>query len=204
MIGIVDYGSGNISAIAHIFKRQNIPYKVVANPDQLALAKKLVLPGVGAFDETIRLLDNSGFRSALDKAVIEDRTPILGVCVGMQVMAASSEEGSLQGLNWIPGKVKKFLKSEIDSRVKLPHMGWNSINCRLPCEMFSDIDVKKGFYFLHSYYFDCESDDDVLATASYGKKFACAINKSNVFGFQFHPEKSHSNGIQLFTNFARL
>lgn len=204
MIGIIDYGSGNISAIAHIYKRQNIPFYVVSKPDELVNADRLILPGVGAFDETITLLESSGFRSVLDHAVLVEKKPILGVCVGMQVMGTSSEEGELKGLNWIPGHVKKFHKEHINFDAKLPHMGWNSVSFEQNDLIFKNVDRKLGFYFLHSYHFVCDKEAHVIASAEYGKHFTCAIQSQNVYGFQFHPEKSHENGIHLFTNFANL
>lgn len=162
---------------------------------------KLILPGVGAFDESMNKLTDSGLRDTLDEAVLECNMPVLGVCVGMQIMAHKSEEGSSDGLGWIDATVKKFNPAEIPHKPKLPHMGWNSICAKRSHEVLDGIDKEVGFYFLHSYYFDCDSEKDVLASSSYGDEFTCAVSRGNIFGFQFHPEKSHSNGIRLFKNF---
>ena len=203
MIKVLKYGSGNIQAILNIYKRLNTECGVAETPDDVMNASKLILPGVGAFDESMGLLNDSGMRKAADIAVMENQVPVLGICVGMQLMASSSEEGTEEGLGWIPGSVKKFDEKTIHGKPKLPHMGWNDIQ---PSShpMFADIDPQRGFYFLHSFYFQCNNSENILATCTYGEPFACAIYRNNVLGFQFHPEKSHSNGIHLFRNFARL
>lgn len=204
MIGIIDYGSGNIQAIKNIYKNLKIPCKFVSMPAELEGVTKIILPGVGAFDEAMTQLNQSGMREILDTMVLEHRTPVLGVCVGMQIMASSSDEGKLAGLSWFDAQVKLFDENDIRTKPKLPHMGWNEINTMREHTIFNSVDFEKGFYFLHSFYFACQNDEDVLANAHYGKAFNCAVNKDNIFGFQFHPEKSHSNGINLFKNFAEL
>ena len=204
MITIIDYGSGNIRAIANIYEKLNISFLIAKNPDDVIGAKKIFLPGVGAFDETISKLDEIGFRSVLDKEVLENKVPILGICVGMQILAETSEEGSLKGLGYIKGHVKKLDASKLDAKPKLPHLGWNSIEIKRKSPLFDNIDPQKGFYFLHTYYFECSNNNDILSTTHYGNSFSSAINDNNIFGFQFHPEKSHSNGINLLLNFAKL
>jgi glutamine amidotransferase len=204
MITIIDYGSGNIHAIANIYKRLNIEYTITNDPSILRIAEKLILPGVGDFDETMMLLGNLGIKDTLDELVIEKKIPILGVCVGMQILGNSSEEGVLKGFGWIKGCVRKLNVTELKAKPHLPHMGWNTITPIRRSTVLSDIECEDGFYFLHSYYFDCEDKSDILATSSYGIEFPSAINHENVFGFQFHPEKSHQNGIKLFKNFANL
>lgn len=204
MITIIDYGSGNIYAIANIYKRLNIEYTITNDPTILRVAEKLILPGVGDFDETMMLLGNLGIKDTLDELVIEKKIPILGVCVGMQILGNSSEEGVLKGFGWIKGSVRKLDISGLKSKPYLPHMGWNTINPVHCNPIFSNIEPENGFYFLHSYYFDCENKSDILATTSYGIEFPSAINHENVYGFQFHPEKSHQNGVELFKNFANL
>jgi glutamine amidotransferase len=204
MITIIDYGSGNIRAIANIYEKLNISYLIAKNPDDVIGAKKIFLPGVGAFDETISKLDEIGFRSVLDKEVLENKVPILGICVGMQILAETSEEGSLKGLGYIKGHVKKLDASKLDAKPKLPHLGWNSIEIKRKSPLFDNIDPQKGFYFLHTYYFECSNNNDILSTTHYGNSFSSAINHNNIFGFQFHPEKSHSNGINLLLNFGKL
>ncbi|NCP84927.1 MAG: imidazole glycerol phosphate synthase subunit HisH [Bacteroidetes bacterium] len=204
MIGIVDYGSGNIQAIANIYKRLNIECKIINNPAELESAYKLILPGVGAFDECMKQLLESGLKDKLDELVLIKKTPILGICIGMHIMADSSEEGNLKGLGWIKGKVKKFDISRIQSKPYLPHMGWNNISDNNNHKIFDKVDKEQGFYFVHSYYYDCDEEKNVLSTCHYGINFASSIYDHHIFGMQFHPEKSHSNGIQLLENFAKL
>lgn len=204
MITIIDYGSGNIRAIANIYERLKVDYKIARTPEEVNGAKKIFLPGVGAFDETIAKLDSIGFRAVLDKEVLENKVPIIGICVGMQILAESSEEGSLQGLGYIKGRVKKIDATLLPQKPKLPHLGWNSIEIKRESPLLTDIDPLKGFYFLHSYYFECTHEEDILTCTHYGKEFSSAVNRENVFGIQFHPEKSHSNGVNLLHNFAKL
>ena len=204
MIGIIDYGSGNIQAIATIYKNLNIEHQVLNNPEDLKKADKLILPGVGAFDATMQQLIDSGLKEELNKLVLEEKVPVLGICVGLQVMGFESEEGELPGLGWIPGKVKKFDKSRITIKPKLPHMGWNVINDIRSHPLFKGIDSDFGFYFVHSFYFECECEENILSTSEYGDEFTSSIFKGHIVGTQFHPEKSHGNGVQLFKNFAEL
>lgn len=204
MISLINYGSGNIHAIANTYKRLNIPYKITCDKAELKNAQKLILPGVGDFDETMMLLNDLGIKDVLDELVMVKKVPILGVCVGMQILGESSEEGKSAGFGWIKGKVKKIDVNELSTKPYLPHMGWNTVEPIKNSILFDNIIFENGFYFLHSYYFDCEYDADILATTKYGVEFASAIHHENVYGFQFHPEKSHQNGIELFRNFARL
>ena len=204
MITIIDYGSGNISAIGNIYERLNIDYKIAKSPSEIIGAHKLFLPGVGAFDETMILLENSGFRKALDIEVLINKVPIIGICVGMQVLGGSSDEGKLPGLGYIKGHVKRLDENLIMNKPSLPHMGWNNISLINQSPLFEDIDTEIGFYFLHSFYFECDNHSDVMATTEYGQSFASAINHKNVYGIQFHPEKSHHNGVSLLKNFANL
>ena len=204
MIGIIDYGSGNVQAIATIYNILNIEYKVVTNVADLNKVDKLILPGVGAFDATMQQLIDSGIKEKLNNLVINEKVPILGICVGLQVMGIGSEEGKLPGLGWIPGKVKKFDQNKIESKPKLPHMGWNRIKDIKTHNLFKGIDHDFGFYFVHSFYFDCKNKENILATSNYGDDFTSAICLDHIIGTQFHPEKSHGNGILLFKNFAQL
>lgn len=203
MIGIVDYGSGNIEAIRNIYKNLNIETKIVNHANDLIKVSKIILPGVGAFDCAMSQLNDSGLREALDESVLEKKTPILGICVGMQIMGNSSEEGSLKGLGWIPGIIKRFDTKEIDILPKLPHMGWNEIS-KYDHELLKSVDCSLGFYFLHSYYFDSKFKENVIAKTIYSHNFVCAVSYENIYGVQFHPEKSHQNGIQVFKNFWDL
>lgn len=204
MITIINYGSGNIRAIGNIYDVLNIPYVVADNVSEIDKADKIILPGVGAFDETIEKLNAEGFRQTLDKKVLVDKVPILGICVGMQMLANSSEEGSLNGLGWIEGTVKRFDKNKIIGKPKLPHLGWNSIEIKKETPLLKNIDQEEGFYFIHSYYFECLNARDVMSTTEYGIEFHSSVNRDNIYGVQFHPEKSHDNGIQLLKNFALL
>lgn len=204
MIAIINYGSGNIAAIANIYKQLKVPYVITNDLGELAKAEGYVLPGVGAFDATMRYLNDSGMVATLNEQVLVKKKKVLGICVGMQVMAESSEEGSLAGLGWVRGRVRKIDASLIPANPKLPHMGWNSIAPKADAALFSGVDIQQGFYFLHSFYFDATDADDVVATVQYGNEFPCAVAHANVFGMQFHPEKSHSNGVAVFRNFAEL
>ena len=202
MIGLINYGSGNIHAIANIYNRLNIPFFLVTDPLELNKANKLILPGVGDFDETMMLLRQRGLIDALDEFVRIRKVPILGVCVGMQVLGDRSEEGSLSGFGWIKGNIRKLDAAKIAKKPYLPHMGWNSINILKDNFLLKDIDAENGFYFLHNYYFDCDHVDDIVCTTNYGITFPVVVNHDNVYGTQFHPEKSHKNGIAIFKNFA--
>lgn len=202
MITLVNYGLGNILAFRNIYSRLNVPVQIASNKDDLSHAKKLILPGVGAFDWAVSRLNDSGMREKLDELVLERGVPILGVCVGMQLMANSSEEGELPGLGWVPGRVQRFDESVLSTKTHLPHMGWNTVAPKSH-PLFAGIDTPE-FYFLHSYFFNTESVDNVLAETEYGSRFASAVYRDYIFGVQFHPEKSHDWGVQLLRNFAAL
>ena len=187
MITLVDYGLGNIQAFANIYKRLGISISVARDAQELRLATRLILPGVGAFDWAMQRLQFSGLCPVLDDLVLNHQVPVLGVCVGMQMMAQRSDEGLLSGLGWIPGEVKRFDETMLATMTALPHMGWNDV---LPAvnPLFSGI-TDPRFYFLHSYYFSPESDNHVIAKAHYGDFFAAAVLYDNIIGVQFHPEK---------------
>lgn len=203
MITIIDYGLGNIRAFVNVFERLNIKTRIAHSSKDLKGATKIILPGVGAFDYAMSQLNASGMREELENQVLENKVPVVGICVGMQMLAKSSEEGSLSGLGWIDGEVKKFDANLIPYMTKLPHMGWNTISPVKDNLLFAGLDDQKKFYFLHSYYFLCNSSEDIISTTEYGIKYASAVNRGNIFGIQFHPEKSHSNGVQLLYNFAK-
>lgn len=203
MITIIDYGVGNIYAFQNVYKRLDIPTKIAKTPQDLEDAQKLILPGVGHFDYAMSQLNNSGMRAKLDELVLEKKIPVIGICVGMQMMGNKSDEGQLEGLKWIDANIRKFDESTIHQRTKLPHMGWNDVH---PAEhpLFKGLEKDAIFYFLHSFYFECNDPKDILATSNYGISFASAANHNNVYGIQFHPEKSHHYGEELLHNFAKL
>lgn len=204
MITIVDYGLGNVQAIANIYKRLEIPATLARQADELRSATHLILPGVGAFDWAMARLEASGMRGMLDELVLERARPVLGICVGMQMMAKGSDEGDLPGLGWFEARVRRFDDARFDSPTHLPHMGWNDVQAADDQGLFRELGQDARFYFLHSYYFAPDHPQDVLATADYGGRFTCAVRRGQVHGVQFHPEKSHGWGIQLLKNFAQL
>jgi imidazole glycerol-phosphate synthase subunit HisH len=203
MISIVDYGCGNIKAFQNVFKKLNVPIQVVTQKEDLANASGIILPGVGAFDFVMRSFNNSGMRESVESKIFEEKIPVLGVCAGMQIMASSSEEGQEVGLGWIGGTVRHFDTSTIPFSTKVPHMGWNSIS-PTHSKIFSGIEHGARYYFVHTYYFDPENSTNSIATSNYGGEFTCAVEKENIYGVQFHPEKSHSAGIELLKNFSEL
>jgi glutamine amidotransferase len=204
MITIIDYGLGNIQAFRNVYKRLNLATKIAKVDDDLIDVERIILPGVGAFDYAMTLLNSSGMRERLEELVLKKRVPVLGVCVGMQMMGNKSDEGNLDGLKWIDAEILKFDSELIQQRTKLPHMGWNDVFSNSNHPLFKGLDQEAVFYFLHSYYFKSNSEDNIIATSEYGISFPSAVNHENIFGVQFHPEKSHKNGEILLSNFANL
>jgi len=204
MIAIVDYGLGNILAFSNMFKRLNIEARVARNADELAGADKIILPGVGAFDHAMTLLEASGMRCRLDELVLGQKVPVLGICVGMQILARSSDEGTLPGLGWVDGRVRSFGSEPAAAALPLPHMGWNDVRPKAGTQLFEQMETDARFYFLHSFFFECADSQSIAATASYGADFTCALHAGNVHGVQFHPEKSHHWGARLLQNFAGI
>ena len=199
-VTLVGYGLGNIQAFANIYHRLNISVVIASNADQLLGAEKLILPGVGAFDWAMARLNESGMRARLDELVLHQKIPVLGVCVGMQMMANRSEEGEIPGLGWIDAEVVRFQLAQV-SHAPLPHMGWNDVNFLREDPLFVGISSPR-FYFLHSYHFLAHHDSQILATTDYGHSFTSIASSSHIYGVQFHPEKSHHWGVQLLKNFA--
>ena len=205
MICIVDYGVGNIQAFLNLFKRLGVESRRVDTPEGLSDANRLVLPGVGHFDHAMQRLNDSGMRPKLEELVLGLQVPVLGICVGMQMLAQGSDEGSLPGLNWVPGQVRAFENQHQSANLPMPHMGWNELQPHVHSKLFSKgFEGGSQFYFLHSYYFDAEDKLDVAATASYGLDFDAVVSRGHIHGVQFHPEKSHHWGEQLLKNFVEL
>ena len=204
MITIIDYGVGNINAFVNVYKRVNVIVKIAKSADDLEDAEKLILPGVGHFDHAMSELIKSGMRDKLDELVLVKKIPVIGICVGMQMMGNDSEEGTMQGLNWIDATIKKFDETKIQQTTRLPHMGWNDVTPVKSNALFNGFEQDALFYFLHSYYFECNNPSEVLATSVYGDVFTSAAHHENKYGIQFHPEKSHSCGERLLHNFAKL
>lgn len=204
MITLIDYGVGNIFAFQNVYKRLDIPTKIAKSSQDLMDAQKLILPGVGSFDYAMNRLNDSGMREKLDELVLEKKIPVIGICVGMQMMGNRSEEGKEEGLKWIDGDILKFDEKLIQHRTKLPHMGWNDVVPVNNNTLFNGLERDAIFYFLHSFYFECKNPSDTIATSDYGISFSSAVNKDHIFGIQFHPEKSHHYGERLLHNFATL
>jgi len=201
MISILNYGLGNIKAFENIYNSNSINNKVVSSRRELENCEKLIIPGVGAFDKAMEILENKEFIDPLNYLALEKKIPILGICVGMQIMAEKSEEGRNEGFGWIKSKVKKF-DNKIDY-LPVPHMGWNNILNSKTNPLTEGIN-KKYFYFLHSYYFQCEDENNSISSTNYSKSFTSVVFKENIYGVQFHPEKSHDQGTKLLINFSKL
>lgn len=203
MIAIVDYNMGNVASVANMLKRIGAAEPVLtSDPDVLRRANKVILPGVGAFDRGMAQLREFGLVDVLNEVALEKRVPVLGICLGMQLMTRSSDEGGLAGLGWIAGVTRRF-RFEPGSPLKVPHMGWNYVTPTRPNAIISDREANR-FYFVHGYYVTCDDPRDTIATASYGLEFTCAVNHDNIYGVQFHPEKSHRYGMAALEGFAGL
>lgn len=203
MIGIVDYGVANLGSIQNMLRKLGLVSALVSSPVELSCVDKIILPGVGAFDYGMAALAEKGWTHALKEKVLNDQIPILGICLGMQLLCKGSEEGAAAaGLGFIDGYCVRF-KAENDRKLRIPHMGWKEIVCRRNSPIFKDLDPQFRFYFVHSYHMVCTDPADVLATAVHGDEFTAIVNKGNVWGTQFHPEKSHRFGMALLKNFAR-
>jgi glutamine amidotransferase len=204
MIVIIDYGMGNIGSLQNMIKKAGGTSTISSNARDIENAEKLILPGVGAFDNGMINLQKLGLIDVLNKKVVVEKTPILGVCLGMQLLTKSSEEGVLSGLGWLNAKTVKFKFTGDSKKLKLPHMGWNTITIRKESLLFNGMYEDARFYFVHSYHLVCEDESDILTTTNYGYDFVSAVEKGNIFGVQFHPEKSHKYGLKLIKNFLEL
>lgn len=204
MIGIIDYGLGNLNAFANIYRRLHVPCKRLTEPADFEGVDRLILPGVGAFDHAMDTFTRSGLREITEEKVLRSGLPVIGICVGMQMLAESSEEGHLSGLGWISGQVRRFDESRIPFATRLPHMGWNDVETDTASPVFKGFPPLSRFYFLHSYYFSCSDPGSAIAWSDYGGRFSCAVANKNIYGVQFHPEKSHHFGVQLLDNFSKI
>lgn len=202
MVTIVDYGMGNLGSIQNMFKRIKVNSEVTGDRNRIARAEKLLLPGVGAFDAAMQKINDSGFRDVLDEKALMEKIPILGICLGMQLLTGSSEEGSLPGLGWVRARTVKFDFS--NPALKIPHMGWNLVHDAKGSRLTDGLPEETRFYFVHSYHVVCNDTADVLMTTFYGDSFHSIIQHDNIYGAQFHPEKSHKFGMKLLQNFANI
>jgi len=203
LIGILNFDMGNIGSVVNMFKKIGVQSIVVNTEAQLEQCDKYILPGVGAFNSGMKNIKTSSLYPPLVKKILEENRPILGICLGMQLLFEKSDEGTEKGLCWIPGTVKKFQFDSAKNDLKIPHMGWNYINREKKSSIFGEAVDKERYYYVHSYHVCCD-DKFVLARATYGYEFVCSVQKGNIYGMQFHPEKSHKFGLKLFKNFAEL
>jgi len=203
MITVIDYGIGNIGSIINMIKKAGGNAHYTSDLSEIDKAEKLILAGVGAFDTGIKNLKINNLDAILRKKVIDEGTPILGICLGMQLMAKKSEEGKLNGLNWIDGITVRFNFQE-DMKYRVPHMGWNTVNIQKNNSLFKNIDVNSRFYFVHSYHVICHNHEDILTKTNYGIDFVSSFQRENIMATQFHPEKSLRYGLKLMKNFVEL
>ena len=204
VIAIIDYGMGNLRSIQNMLKYVGVDSIITSNIDDIHRADKLILPGVGAYDNAVRNIDRLNLREVLNHKALDEKTPILGICLGMQLLTKSSEEGKLGGLGFIDGETVRFKFNGENSKLKIPHMGWNTVEIKKKNNLFRDMYPEPRFYFVHSYHIVCHDDKDLSCATRYGYEFGSAIEKNNIFGVQFHPEKSHKFGMKLLKNFTEL
>ncbi len=202
MIVIIDHGMGNLGSVHNMLRKIGADSFRSADPDTIARADKLILAGIGAFDGANERLADLGLVDLLNDLVLDKRIPTLGVCLGMQLMARSSEEGTRTGLGWLDADVRRF-SFPPEARLPVPHMGWQEVTPTRPSPLF-DEDGELRFYFSHAYHLVCRDPSDVAATATYGYEFAAAVHRGNILGTQFHPEKSHVFGLEVYRRFVRL
>lgn len=201
MITIIDYGMGNIGSVLKALKKIKAEAQISRNIDDIARADKLILPGVGHFKNGMQKLSELKYMEILESKVIDERTPILGICLGMQLFARHSDEGDAEGLGWLNAEVKRF-EPDDTQKFKVPHMGWNSVRQAQENVLIQSINQQELFYFVHSYYVLCHDQEDVLSTTKYEIEFTSAVHRKNIYGTQFHPEKSHDKGLAILSNFA--
>ena len=201
MIVVVDCGMGNLQSVVRGLEKAGGTVIVSSGIDDVAAADKIVLPGVGSFRHGMQNLERGGLRHVLTRKVREEGTPLLGICLGHQMLTAFSEEGTVEGLGWIDGNTTRLPAQTEDGPLRVPHLGWNTLHVRNDCSLLNDIPEEACFYFAHSYSVACNDDRTVVATTEYGRSFVSIVQNDNIFGVQFHPEKSHANGITVLRNF---
>lgn len=201
---IINYGVGNIGSIANMLRKIGVPSIITSDAAEIRKAEKLILCGIGAFDDGMTKLETLGIVDVLKEKVLEKRTPVLGICLGMQLFTSGSEEGNKAGLGFVDAYTRRFDFKELnDSRLRIPHMGWNDVKLSKPSRLFEDMHEDPRFYFVHSYHVQMKNREDELLSTSYGFPFTAAFEKDNIIGVQFHPEKSHKFGIRLYENFIK-
>ncbi|MBS4044370.1 MAG: imidazole glycerol phosphate synthase subunit HisH [Chitinophagaceae bacterium] len=203
MLTIIDYKTGNLGSIKNMLKRLGIASEITNDKEVIENAEKLILPGVGHFDYGMQQLYNYGLIPLLNKKVLEDKIPILGICLGVQLLTDGSEEGNEKGLGWIKGKTIAFDKTKLATNQKIPNMGWAEVENYSQSKLFENMHDEPRFYFVHAYHLKLENPVDCLVTAKYGYDFAAGIEQDNILGVQFHPEKSHKYGMKILENFYK-
>lgn len=204
MITVVDYGMGNLGSIMNMLRKIGVPARLSSSPGEIGNADKLILPGVGSFDAGMRNLADRGLVDPLAEKAVARGAPVLGICLGMQLMAKRSEEGTLPGLGWIDAEVVRFRPPLEGERLKVPHMGWNTVAAGKNCPLFRGSGPELRYYFVHSYHVVCGDPSDIAGTSRHGTEFVSAFHRGNLYGVQFHPEKSHKFGMGLLRNFAEV
>lgn len=202
MITIIDYGAGNIKSIKNMLKKIGVRSQISSDKETIDNAEKLILPGVGHFDYGMKNLEASGLINTLNQKVLIDKTPILGICLGAQLLGNQSDEGERKGLGWIDMDILKFLPEQLPEELKIPHMGWNYTEKTKESKLLADVEQFSRYYFVHAYYMKAHNTEDILLKTNYGIDFVSAVEKGNIYGVQFHPEKSHRYGMELLRNFA--
>ena len=202
MITVIDYGMGNLGSVINMLKKIGVASKITTDLEEIKTATKLLLPGVGSFDKAMQRINDSGIKEILDYKVLKEETPVLGICLGMQLLTNNSEEGIEKGLGYINASTKKFSFQE--KKMKVPHMGWNLVEKSTSSLLTTNFDEESKFYFVHSYYVEVEKQENSILKTTYGLEFDSAIQHKNVYGAQFHPEKSHKFGMKLLDNFSKI
>lgn len=204
MIVIVDYGMGNLGSIQNMLKHIGVKSTISFRKEDIERTKKVILPGVGAFDNGMRNIEKLGILPLLNRKALVEKIPVLGVCLGMQLLTKKSEEGSLPGFGWINGETVRFKFDHTKRFLKIPHIGWNTIKIKKKSKLLKGLDSESRFYFVHSYHLKCFDPGDILSSTNYSYDFTSILERENIMGVQFHPEKSHKYGMKLLKNFSEL